>query len=201
MRSDSWIAVVSLLICDACQGSVVGVADSDGDETSAVDDRWSLCDDTATPEPPDDAGACAGGVPAGEIDDVQAEAIFGRTTHELDHLRDVMQGVDTSLFELDGDDISARTDSGYVVARIQRDDGTARACMQVTFACWTGGHGGFGPSALDGRVEALVDGDGIEARGELGLSDGEALAGAPAGELWVRIDDGGVEGDVGAFAF
>lgn len=73
--------------------------------------------------------------------------------------------------------------------------------MQVTFACRTGGHGGFGPSALDGRVEALVDVDGIEARGELGLSDGEALAGAPADELWVRIDDDGVEGTVCAFAF
>jgi hypothetical protein len=112
-----------------------------------------------------------------------------------------MQGVETSLFELDGDDISAVTDSGYVVARIRRDGSTARACMQVTFACWTGGHGGFGSSALEGRVEALVDGDGIEARGELGLSDGEALAGAPAEELWVRIDDASVEGTVGAFAF
>lgn len=203
MRSESWIAVVSLVIIGACEGSVVGVADSDGDETSAVDDRWSLCDDAAMPEPPDDAGACAGGVPAGEIDDVQAEAIFGRATHELQHLRDVMQGHthDGGLFEREDDDIWALTDSGYVVGRIASENGTERACVRVAFACWTGGHGGFGSSALDGHVEVLVDAERVEASGVLGLSDGGALTGAPSADVSVRIDDTHVEGTVGELAF
>jgi len=105
-----------------------GVGESDGDETSAVDDPWQLCDAAAMPEPPEDAGPCAGRVPAGELDDMQADAIFGRATHELDHLGDVVQGraLDGGLFERDGDDIWALTDSGYVVGRTARRVALAR---------------------------------------------------------------------------
>lgn len=159
MRSESWIVVVTLLGSGACGPDVVGEAtagvdestadddgaddtqgddgpESTGDETGAVDDRWQLCDDAAMPEPPEDAGPCAGRVPAGALDDVQAEAIFGRATHELDHLGDVVQGraLDGGLFERDGDDIWALTDSGYVVGRIAREDSTGRACVRVAFA-------------------------------------------------------------------
>lgn len=226
MRSESWIVVVTLLGSGACGPDVVGEAtagvdestadddgaddtqgddgpESTGDETGAVDDRWQLCDDAAMPEPPEDAGPCAGRVPAGDVDDVQAEAIFGRATHELDHLGDVVQGraLDGGLFERDGDDIWALTDSGYVVGRIAREDSTGRACVRVAFACWTGGHGGFGPSALDGRADVLVDLETVEARGELGLTEGDALTGAPSVDVWVHIEGPNVEGTVGEFAF
>jgi hypothetical protein len=105
------------------------------------------------------------------------------------------------VIEQDGDDIWALTDSGYAVGRIARDESTGRACVRVAFACWTGGHGGFGPSALDGHAEVLVDTDTLEARGELGLNEGGALSGAPSADVWVHIEDASVQGTVGDFAF
>lgn len=199
--------MVTLLGSSACRPDVVGEASagtgSDGDETSTVDDRWQLCDDAAVPEPPEGAAACLGHVPAGELDDVQADAIFGRTTHELGHLGDIIRGgsQDSGLFERDDDDIWALTDSGYAAGRIARDESTERACVRVAFACWTGGHGGFGSSALDGRAEVLVDAERVEARGELGLTEGGALTGAPSADAWVVIEGPNVEGTVGEFAF
>ena len=174
-----------------------------GDETDETDDPWQLCDPAALTEPPADAAPCPGSVPAGGLDVVQAESIFGRTTHEVGHIADLARGdaAGTGLFEIDGDDITALRDFGYVAGHISREVGSNRACVSLSFACWTGGHGGWGPSALDGRAEVLVDGDVVEARGALGLTEGGALSGAPSAEVWVHIENASVEGSVGSFEF
>jgi hypothetical protein len=177
--------------------------EADGGETDVTDDPWQLCDAAALADPPADAGPCSGSVPAGELDAMQAEYIFGRTTHEVDHIADLVRGDagENGLFEVDGDDIQALTDSGYVVGHVAREEGTDRACVRLSFACWTGGHGGWGPSALDGRADVLVEDDLVEARGALGLTEGDALTGAPSAEVWVHIENASVEGSVGAFEF
>jgi hypothetical protein len=76
---------------DSAATGTSGLGESDGEETNAVDDPWLLCDAASIPELPADAGPCPGLVPAGELDGVQAEAIFGRATHELDHIGDVVR--------------------------------------------------------------------------------------------------------------
>lgn len=192
----AWIIVV----LGGCQRDAIGEGTG---ETGAVDDLWELCDAAALTDPPAEAGPCSGSVPAGELDATQAGSIFGRTTHEVGHVADLVRGgaAETGLFESDGDDIQALTDSGYVIGHIVRDEGTERACVSLSFACWTGGHGGFGPSALDGRADVLVDGAVVEVRGGLGLTEGGALSGAPSAEVWARIEDASIEGSVGAFEF
>jgi hypothetical protein len=188
----------------AC-GPDVAADDTQGGEgpVDETADPWQLCDAATIPEPPADAGPCPGGVPAGALVGEAAGWIFGRAMHEIDHIGEVVYpGVeDPGLFEIDGDELRALSDSGYVVGRIAREGGTGRACVRVAFACWTGGHGGFGPSGLDGRAEVLVDDETVEARGELGLVEGGALSGAPSAEVWVRIEGASVEGSVGEFAF
>lgn len=187
---------------EAESGSAEG-GGSEGDGTGATDDPWALCDATAIGEPPKDVMPCPGGVPEGQPDGTQAEWIFGRAVHEVGHIVAVVRDGkgDGGVFELDGDEIQAAIDVGYVVGHVARGDTSTRACVALSFACWTGGHGGFGPSALHGSAEVLIDGETVQARGQLGLTEGAALTGAPAAEVWMELDDASAQGTVGRFEF
>lgn len=204
---ETWVGIVATLaLLAGCQPDLLGETSdrgSDDGSSTAADDAWSLCDETLLPEPPADAIACPGGVPTGELGADQANAIFGRMTHEVGHLVAlVREGADEAgLLERDGDEIRAGLDVGYVLGAIATDATTAKSCVAVELACWTGGHGGWGQSALDGKIEVRIEGDRVEVVGDLGLTEGGALSGAPAAQVWARIDAASVEGSVGAYGF
>lgn len=69
------------------------------------------------------------------------------------------------------------------------------------FGSWTGGHGGWGLSALDGTLQLLIDADAVEARGSLGLVESGPLEGAPMAPVTVRYVDEALSGTVAGFSF
>jgi hypothetical protein len=165
-------------------------------------DPWAFCPSAWVPAKPADAMSCAGAVPYGELQAEQAEQIFARTIHELDHIAELL-GTGSSdaggLFELDGNRLVGVNGGGWVDGVVAQDAEGERTCASLRMACWTGGHGGFGPSALDGMLQIQLEDEVVQAHGKVGLVEGGALIGAPAVAVEARIVDGAASGTVGSF--
>lgn len=76
-------------------------------------------------------------------------------------------------------------------------DGRTRALLEVRFRRWTGRHGGWGYSALDGPVRVAIDlasgGHTVTACGPLQLVGGGALRGTPVADVSFTEATGGTE--------
>ena len=132
-----------------------------------------VCPD-APAGPPAGVEECEGQVPDGVADADDAEAIFWRGVHEAEHLLEDIEELD-GIFE-------ETSDSGYMFGELWRSS-DASACAVVRFGCWTGGHGGFGPTGLHGVATLRFDEGQVEVTGRLGLVELDALSGAPCADV------------------
>ena len=199
------LGFLGMLGCGA-EVTVYDEADSHAEEHperpgSGPVDPWAFCPDAWFPAKPADAMSC-GEVPDGELQAEQAEQIFARMIHEVDHIAELL-GTDSSgaggLYELDGDRLVGVNGGGWVDGVVAQDADGERTCASLLLVCWTGGHGGFGPSALDGTLQIQLEDEVVQAHGEVGLVEGGALVGAPAVAVEARIVDGAASGTVGSF--
>ena len=152
-------------------------------------DPTAACPSDPGPPPPD-AVACVGQVPEGTVDEDGAEAIFARAVHEADHILFALEDIDGSF-----DDT---TDDGFMVGALVRPP-AGSPCAVVRFVCWTGGHGGFGPTGLHGQATLVFEDGGVEMAGRLGLVESGALQGAPYADVQATIDGVDVAGTVDDF--
>ncbi|NUP11813.1 MAG: hypothetical protein HOW73_37675 [Polyangiaceae bacterium] len=161
---------------------------------------------TDIPELPADAlGDCSNDPRTGALTQEDAENLLGVLVHEATHLSALAAGQDGGLFtwtSTDGSTFAGELDSGYVSGRFSTpvlEDGATTTCAVIEFGCWTGGHGGWGPSALAGvafitvtmKDEVVthiqIDGD------SLWLVESEPLSGTPKTPVDVDVvfDDAG----------
>ncbi len=103
-------------------------------------------------------GACSNQPLETALTQQNAEDILYRVVHESGHIASLVAGSGGDLFTWTdgGAHFFASTDDGYLVGALPEAwDGESGACAVAEFDCWTGGHGGWGPSALAGV--ALID--------------------------------------------
>lgn len=131
--------------------------------------------------------------PDGPLTQESASAIFMRTVHESRHLFDRIDAGESGPFE-DVDDL------GFMRATLDATDPEA-GCISLRFSCWTGGHGGFGLSALHGSAIVTRTNTSAQIEGVLGLVEGDALQGAPGVQVSITVTAEDQSGSVGGFQF
>lgn len=194
---------------DAEEGGAVG----GGADTGGEDDGDAQLDDVEPDEefamcpapPPRPGGLRDGSVPAGVPDEEEASAIFQRASHEVGHVVTVLLAESgdppSDLLTIDGDTIAADSDDEALRGTISRDAATGRVCVALRFGSWTGGHGGWGLSALDGTMLVLVEDGETTAVGTLGLVESGPLDGAAPGAVGIHHDGELLSGSVDRFDF
>jgi len=98
-------------------------------------------------------GSCSNQPAEGSLTLQNAEDILYRVVHEAGHMSSAMTATDDGLFTwtYDGGEMLATTDDGFAIGLVtDRPTADSEACAVVELRCWTGGHGGWGPSALAG---------------------------------------------------
>jgi hypothetical protein len=184
------------------EASGAGGGSVPGDDDGGVpDEDLAMC--PAPPARPD--GLREGSVPSGVMDEPQASAVFQRASHEVGHIVSVLNAppgdAPGDFLTIEGDSISADRDGEALRGTFVRDAATGKVCAAIRFGAWTGGHGGWGLSALDGTMYVLIEGTATRAQGSVGLVESGALEGAPVAEVHVEHDGELLSGDVGEFTF
>jgi hypothetical protein len=150
-------------------------------------------------------GDCSNQPLEGALTLQNAEDLLYRVVHEAGHLASLVAGSEGGLATSteDGTHFEAFTDDGYLTGALPSGWETAdSSCAIVEFGCWTGGHGGWGPSALAGV--ALIDitlADGVVTRvrvasHSLWLVESGPLSGTPptAVSADITLEDGEISG-------
>lgn len=156
-------------ICRDCGD--LGLQDGEQNDTGSdvekdASQRWSYCPEDSGVSDGEDLSrlqSCDGAfTQAGPTED-DARHIYGRLIHEVGHVRDVMlTGAESGVIRQVDDGrrhLEGMVDHGFmsgIVRSQDRKDGIA-SCATLRFECWSGGHGGFGPSALEGDVRVIVE--------------------------------------------
>jgi hypothetical protein len=127
-------------------------------------------------------------VPVGEIAEEDIESFLWRITDEASHVSQKIQNRELDFFRtLDAEsDLYARLEEGgFQVLRISPAQAETRTgCARVLMQHYTGGHGGFGVTALEGTMDVVITGDPastlrLEVKGTLGAVEDGALIGVP----------------------
>ncbi len=188
------LSVVALGSTAACAGTVgASAAGTDG----AAPETGALC--SAVVEP-------------GELSKEEARALLVRVDHEVAHVGVNMDVRVTALRGSTGDypvELTLREDHGAmaVTGTLSVGVGHSRATLSITFARYTGMHGGWGYSALEGTVSVGIDVTPSARRltvcGPLQLVGGGALRGTPTAHVGYGISGRGgaavYDGRVGTF--
>ncbi len=174
-------------------GAPPGPVDVDDGEDPA---QFAMC-----PEPPPRPdGLREGVVPSSAPDPEEAAAIFQRASHEMGHVVSVLLAdpgdPPSDLLATDGETLTSDRDGEALRGAITRDAATGRICAAIVFGSWTGGHGGWGQSALDGTMLVLVEGQKSSAIGDLGLVESGPLEGAGRGDVRIEHDGELLSGSV-----
>ena len=137
------------------------------------------------------------------LDAEQAKGMLGRLVHETEHIADAVaehaaRGEKGMLFTLEEDG-----GAEHVEGTLEFRELETVASLDVVFRHWTGRHGGWGYSALDGSASITVrlqaDGARLAAVcGTIRLVDDGPLRGAPAtSAAFVLTPQGRLEGKLG----
>lgn len=141
-------------------GASTGALGSVGSAGSSSSDASS---GAAEPPPWRWSEGCIEGVDGPPVDASMASELLYRLLHEGTHHAQRVQAHAAAMDELGtvAFDYEDTTDDGALAAEGQvtlEPFGSLSSQHEVEFVCYTGGHGGFGPVALDGRVEIVVVG-------------------------------------------
>ncbi|MFT7580638.1 MAG: hypothetical protein ACI9MR_002311 [Myxococcota bacterium] len=141
------------------------------------------------------SGLCDGGFLDGPLEAHHASDLVARLWHEALHLRALVLGESASnglWLNAENGYLGASEDHGFVVGRVGPSCETTTRCVSVSFGCWTGRHGGFGPSALHGGGTITVVETGtsstLRVTGQFGLLDGDAFLGTPLVDVDISAD-------------
>lgn len=132
---------VSLTLVSACALSHQRVADASADGTWVRSDRE--CTRPVTERSPLSAEQHAG--------------LLQRLRHELSHLADAVAGIASGTLP-ERDDWTFTEDRGSMVVsgHLTMHDDLVELVAEITFAHWTGRHGGWGYAALEGVACATI---------------------------------------------
>jgi hypothetical protein len=137
------------------------------------------------------------------LDAAQRDALFGRLHHEVTHLADAVSAISEGrLSPTETWTITEDGGSMEVHGELLERDAETLLVAEVTFVHFTGRHGGWGLSALEGRVCVTITvpsgGDRtIEVSGAIGLVEDGPLRGAPTATAWYLEHAGEIIGRVG----
>ncbi|MFT7578701.1 MAG: hypothetical protein ACI9MR_000359 [Myxococcota bacterium] len=174
-------------------------ADTDGD--LPMDDAGGPL--VGCPEPPPDDvdlsrfGVCDGAYLEGTLTQVQSDALVRRVWHEAMHVAgSVGQAEPSGLFGPGSPSagVLGVLDHGYAIAAVAVSGPreVSSVCVTIQFRCWTGGHGGWGFSALNGVGRVMIvgtDGSGLlSVDGLFGLLEAGPLMGTPETRVTLEAD-------------
>ncbi len=186
-------------------------ADASGTTGSSSGDASS----GATQQPPWRwSEACIEGVDGPPVGAALASELLFRLLHEGRHHVTRVKAHAAGMDELGSEpfDYDDALDGGSLTAEglvSLEPFGSQSSQHEVEFVCYTGGHGGFGPVALDGRVEVIVVGVvdpavedfSLTVSGELRLGGGAALSSTSPAVVSVEFSSAGgretVSGTIG----
>ena len=136
----------------------MGVLSTSGASGSSSSDASS---GTSEPPPWRWSEGCIEGVDGPPVDASMASELLHRLLHEGTHHAQRVQAHAAAMDELGtvAFDYDNTTNDGALAAAglvTLEPFGSFSSEHEVEFVCYTGGHGGFGPVALDGRVEVVV---------------------------------------------
>ena len=147
-------------------------------------------------------GACGSAVPlVTPLTAEQRDGVLERLSHEVHHLADAVQqrrlvGAGPWTYSEDGGSMT-------VVGTLEERAAGVQFTAEMTFTHWTGRHGGWGFSALDGRACVTIEASGIEGEEPLarvsavvGLVEDGPLRGSPAVDVWYVATDRLIEGEI-----
>ncbi len=164
------------------------------DPTEPVPPWTSACPPPSDLVPPDHGGACSNAPDGGVLSLQDAEDLLFRLTHEAGHIAGLAVMIDSAPFTSEpGGAFAAQNDDGYAIGQWGPPEGDS-TCAAVELRCWTGGHGGWGPSALAGAALISVDvEDGVVTRvriqsDSLWLVEDGPLAGTPKTQVSVEME-------------
>ena len=147
--------------------------------------------------------------PAGPLSDEEVEGLAARIVHEAGHLTGATLAMGLRLTDGAAEDVALHdaNDVGdvNVTGEVSRTGPEVSGGLVADFRSYTGGHGGWGYAALDGRACLAVRSDGettwVDMDGVLRTAEGPARRGTPWGLVSLRqvIGAGGTrtEGTVG----
>lgn len=211
-RRGPWFAIAILGLAGPGCASI-RIADDDGEtaeeplpDTDEPEPDWTAACPASSELGPVDPGAlggCSNQPLEGALTLQNAEDLLYRVVHESGHLASLVAGSEGGLVSWteDGAHFTASTDDGFLAGALPADwDGDAGACAAVEFGCWTGGHGGWGPSALAGvaLIEITVSDTAVTrvriASDSLWLVESGPLSGTP--RTAVTVDLALVDGEI-----
>jgi hypothetical protein len=137
------------------------------------------------------------------LDAAQRDALLGRLHHEVTHLADAVSAIAAGrLSRTDTWTITEDGGSMEVHGELVERDSETQLVAEITFVHFTGRHGGWGLSALEGRacVTITVPSEGdrtVEVSGAIGLVEDGPLRGAPTATAWYLEHAGEIIGRVG----